>query len=732
MKSLRRFYSIFLAVTLLGAAALAQDQAPQAPPDQAPQVSQDQPAASDPPGRVARLQYMTGDVSVQPQGTGDWVAGDRNRPLTNGDNVWADKDSRAELNIGSARARINSESSLTLTNISDNAVQLSLHQGALNVSVGRLYGGEIYEIDTPNIAFTVSKPGDYRFDVDPNGDTTVATVWKGQGDATGSGPEVHISEGQQVTFSNGNSLEHQVAQASQPDAFDQWCRAQDQHSQQSASAKYVNPDVVGTDDLDEYGSWKNTPDYGPVWVPTAVSPGWAPYSYGQWQWVAPWGWTWVDAYPWGFAPFHYGRWVTYGGYWGWAPGPYWGRPWYAPALVSWWGGPGFGVGFGFGFGGGFGWCPLGFGEPFFPWYHVSPFYFRGINIRNTRITNINGLSNRFFANGGRSLYGTHGFGNPRFATEHNGLTAMSRSNFEHGMQVRGNSVHVSPSAFKGATALSHIDANPTRAAFGNQAAARPTTSAFNRPTVSHMAPPSRGSSAGNPAARNTTPSANRNVGSEAARGPQGVNRGGQETAAARGPESRSMPGTAGRSVPRPPQSFQGSASANRGVASNRGVGSSNSVGRNVPRPPSASAGSRGESQMAMNHNTPSFSSPRTNGMSSGSRSVPRPPEGSMGRSNQNFGGSRGYSGSSMNRGGNSTRAYGGYPSGNYGSSRFGGFPSGGRGYSAPSRSTGSYGGGGYRGSSGGGYHASSGGFHGGGGGGGFHGGGGGGHAGGHR
>ncbi len=74
----------------------------------------------------------------------------------------------------------------------------------------------------------------------------------------------------------------------------------------------------------------------------------------------------MDDAPWGFAPFHYGRWVDWNGGWGWAPGPlgYW-NPYYAPALVGWIGGGGFGVGFGWGggwgFGVGFGWFPLGWG-----------------------------------------------------------------------------------------------------------------------------------------------------------------------------------------------------------------------------------------------------------------------------------------------------------------------------------------------------------------------------------
>jgi hypothetical protein len=84
--------------------------------------------AADPPGRVARLQYMNGQVSVQPNGTDDWVQGSSNRPLTNADNIWADKDSRAELSLGNGMMRISSEASLTLTNVNNDSVQVSLHQ----------------------------------------------------------------------------------------------------------------------------------------------------------------------------------------------------------------------------------------------------------------------------------------------------------------------------------------------------------------------------------------------------------------------------------------------------------------------------------------------------------------------------------------------------------------------------------------------------------------------------
>ncbi len=96
----------------------------------------------DPPGRVARVQYMTGQVSMQPGGVNDWIAASMNRPLTTSDRVWTDKDSRAELNVGDGFIRMNSETSLTLTNVSDSTVQLELDQGTLNLTVRHLEKGE--------------------------------------------------------------------------------------------------------------------------------------------------------------------------------------------------------------------------------------------------------------------------------------------------------------------------------------------------------------------------------------------------------------------------------------------------------------------------------------------------------------------------------------------------------------------------------------------------------------
>ncbi len=442
-------------------------------------------AEDDPPGRVARLQYMSGSVSVQPRGTEDWVAGTLNRPLTTSDNIWTDKDSRAELNVGGAVLRMNAESSLTLTNISDNTVQVELHQGTLNLRVRKLYGREIYEVDTPNMAFTVQKGGEYRFDTGFGEDATTVTVFHGQGDATGDGPAVRVRAHEQARFTAGTSLRHSISEAPGLDGFDDWCRVRNQREDHALSARYVSPGVIGYEDLDEYGSWRVLPSYGPVWVPTVVETGWAPYRYGHWVWISPWGWTWVDDSPWGFAPFHYGRWVYYNNYWGWAPGPFYARPVYAPALVFWFGGGG---GFGFSFGSGYGWCPLGFGEPFIPWYRGSRNYFRNVNITNTRITNITNITNNYY-NNTRVIQPVH-YANFRAP---GAVTAVPRRAFEESLPVHKNFVAVSAKDLANARVERNVELTPTRQSILGGNAGRPSAvppqRVFSRPVVTKLTPP---------------------------------------------------------------------------------------------------------------------------------------------------------------------------------------------------------------------------------------------------
>jgi hypothetical protein len=636
----------------------------------------DEPEKGDAPGRAARLQYLSGSVSIQPAGNGDWIAGSVNRPLTNSDNVWSDKESRAELNVGTGILRMGDETSMTITNVADNSVQVELHQGTLNLHVRQLFEGEIYEVDTPNLAFTIQKSGDYRFDVDPDGDATVVTVRKGEGDATGQGPGVRVRSNEQVRFTDGSSLKHDVAEAPAYDGFDSWCAVRDKRLDTSLSARYVAPGTVGVEDLDENGVWTEEPPYGRVWRPIHVAPGWAPYQFGHWVWVSPWGWTWVDDAPWGYAPFHYGRWVYAGGYWGWAPGSAYVRPFYAPALVAWFGGPGWGVSLGFGGGGGFGWCPLGWGEPFYPWYGGSRYYFRNVNIRNTRIVNIN---NYYGHPPNRYGQGSFHYANMRAP---GGFTAVSSRNLANGVPVRGTAVRVSARELANAP-MGRVNVAPTRNAMwgraNGRAAAVPPTRSGMRPTVSRTMVSTgvgRGNSAGG--FNSQKPFAGRNdVGSQGRMNGQarGMNPGiatngrNMPNASNAGP-ARTMPPQAMRNVPRPPEGNfggrAGSSPAGGGPASGRSTMGRESQGRgaysgmqtqrSVPRPPT-DFGSRSSQPMTQRSDAGSAMQGMRNRPTT---AVPRPtgpvrPASDYGRMSNNAGSSR-PSYSSAERGGYSASA----------------------------------------------------------------------------
>ncbi len=341
-------------------------------------AAQDQ-QGDDPPSRVARLGFMEGSVSFDPAGQQDWVEATPNRPMTTGDKLWADKDSRAELQLGSASIRLSANTGMSFLNLDDRTAQIQLTSGTLNVRVRRLNRDDVFEIDTPNQAFSVYQPGSYRLEASEDGTYTIISVREGQGESTGNGQTFTLHQGQKGTFSGTETLNAEVDNIGEPDQFDNWAYQREHRYEGSRSAHYLSPDVVGYEDLDDNGDWRDESSYGHVWFPNHVEADWAPYHDGHWAWVAPWGWTWVDDAPWGYAPFHYGRWVSVSGRWGWVAGPVDVAPVYAPALVVF-------VGGGIGAGVDVGWFPLGPREVYVPTYNVSREYVNRVNISNTTVT----------------------------------------------------------------------------------------------------------------------------------------------------------------------------------------------------------------------------------------------------------------------------------------------------------------------------------------------------------
>src|SRR5215469_14730178 len=437
---------------------------------------------ADPPGRAARLSDAEGSVSLQPAGVQDWTAATLNRPLSTGDKLWSDQNSRAELDIGDAVMRLGSSTGFSFLNLDDRTAQMQLSTGTLIVRVRDMQAGQIYEVDTPNLAISLLQPGEYRVEVNEVGDSTVVKVEDGAAQAAGGGQTVAIGAQQVVVFNGVQTLTAQSWTLGPPDELDSWSAAREQQVEDAASSDYVASDIPGTQDLDNNGRWQDTPDYGYVWMPTAVVVGWVPYRFGHWVWVSPWGWTWVDDARWGYAPFHYGRWVQWNNVWCWVPGPPRVRPVYAPAMVAWVGGPP--IGGSVAFGSNVGWFPLGPREVYVPAYRVSPVYVRNINITNTNI-NATYVTNVYQ----RTVTPTHYVNNRPAA-----VTAVPQNIFTSGQRVGGHAVNLPPAVLAGAlvTASAPAIAPIRQSVLGpseGRGVVRPPASLAQRPVLVRTTPP---------------------------------------------------------------------------------------------------------------------------------------------------------------------------------------------------------------------------------------------------
>ncbi|SDQ41608.1 DUF6600 domain-containing protein [Paraburkholderia tuberum] len=484
---------IAAAVALAAQSALAQQATPT--PQAAAAVgpggdpSGGAPSGGDPPGRVARLNYTAGAVTTEPAGATDWSYAQINRPLTTGDQLWNDQNARSELHIGSTAVRLGQNTSLDVLNLDDTTAQLKVAQGTLSTRVRELAPGSSYEIDTPNLALGVNGPGDYRVDVAPDGSSTTVTVRSGSAIAYGDGGQVPVAAGQQIRFA-GTSLQ-QLADNRAPalDELDQWAASRDATEDRSLSARYVSRDIPGYEDLDANGTWRETPQYGEVWVPSATPAGWAPYHDGHWVWQAPWGWTWVDDQLWGFAPYHYGRWAELDGTWAWVPGPLEAdaTPVYAPALVAFVGDDDGGVDWGVNLavGGviaaGVAWFPLGPGERWHPHWGGHDRWSAGYYDRVNRTAIVNDYRRNVNIHNTYVNYRVPG-----------GVTAVPATAFVHGQPVRRFSQKVDPAQWRNARINPGAPGiAPVRESFGSdlrRANYRPPASVVGRPVVATRNP----------------------------------------------------------------------------------------------------------------------------------------------------------------------------------------------------------------------------------------------------
>ena len=285
---------------------------------------------------VARISFVSGPVSYSRGDDPDeWDDAIENVPLTIGDRIYAPEDGRAELQLPSGNfVRLAPRSYFSALNLSDDIKQFYLGEGASSFNIRRLRSDEVIEIDTPNVSVTLDQPGRYRIAVDEDGNSRIS-VRRGRVIVAASGRQITV-ENSEIRIYGTDSPRYEIVGLPATDAFDRWVAERDDRFDRaySGASRYASEEIIGVEDLSDYGRWENIPEYGYAWTPSVVAAGWAPFSVGRWFWQDPWGWTWISGERWGWATSHYGRWMPYRSRWYWVPIRPRTRVIYAPACVE--------------------------------------------------------------------------------------------------------------------------------------------------------------------------------------------------------------------------------------------------------------------------------------------------------------------------------------------------------------------------------------------------------------
>jgi hypothetical protein len=426
----------------------------------------------DPPPEAGRISYISGNVSVQAVTSDDWGQAYPNLPVGPGDRIFTDSDGRAEIQVGQTYIRVGPNSDVTLVDDSQFKINVGVAQGSIHLHSFGLWPRQLLDVSTPNGNAEFANSGDLRIDVIPNDSATVFTNLGQFADITAAGDyRQELDYGQSLEIAGSNPVYPQWLQPASPDDLDSWSQQRDQRLSRAVSFQYVSPEIPGAADLDAYGDWQPATEYGAVWFPRDVPADWQPYHNGHWIDRDPWGWVWVEDESWGYAPFHYGRWVNYDNRWGWVPGPVNVRPIWSPALVVFAGGVNFGGG-----GGGLSvWFPLGPGEAYRPWYRCSPRYVDQVNITNIREAPRVHVQNTYV--------NVVNVTNITYVNQTRGATAMRQNDFASGASVRNVAVRVDPREMQHARALQQPQVVPSPRASVSRPVTRPVPVSAQRPVL---------------------------------------------------------------------------------------------------------------------------------------------------------------------------------------------------------------------------------------------------------
>jgi hypothetical protein len=347
-------------------------------------------ALNNPPSQVGRLAFTEGTVSFHDDQQAGWAPAVINTPLTTGDSVWTEPNARSEISVAGTRVRMDGSTQLNMLSVNDSQTLLQIGQGRIDIKAYSLNPNMPYQVVTPRGTISLRQQGDYYVEAGSTQDATRLGVRSGAAQIQSlNGQTLTVSPGQvgEIYGEAGTSQLRTINTA--PPAQPAYWATRDRQINYDLPTQYLSSGITGYEDLNAYGSWSNDSQYGNVWTPRSVPSGWQPYKTGHWSYVKPWGWTWVDEQPWGYAPYHYGRWANSGNRWVWVPPQREARPVYAPALVAFIGGLelaqallGGNTSLGNQNSAPVGWFPLGPREAYVPSYSTDRAYYSRLNNSN--------------------------------------------------------------------------------------------------------------------------------------------------------------------------------------------------------------------------------------------------------------------------------------------------------------------------------------------------------------
>jgi hypothetical protein len=244
--------------------------------------------AQDVPGRVGRIAALEGSAALYQDPDRGWEDAYVNAPITSRNSVWTDPDARAEVVVGPIALRLGDASQLDVSLLDDATLDATLESGSLAARIRHFRPGNTVRLSTQQASFLLQSEGRYRLDADPDRGESRLSVFAGTAGLETASGRIRVSAGQSVVVWDDEGAQYAFQDVSSTQ-LDRWALERDARWVERRAPEFVSYEMTGYEDLDSYGEWGQDAVYGTLWFPTRVQEDWAPYRYGHWAFVRPWG-----------------------------------------------------------------------------------------------------------------------------------------------------------------------------------------------------------------------------------------------------------------------------------------------------------------------------------------------------------------------------------------------------------------------------------------------------------